>query len=130
MIQASLTDRSGRDAHERRCIRYNQPMGIWQQVSSLFVGSTDPSQSAALAQENPDVREVVSEVRRLRALPSEQRVLPSGRLGEAVTELLAGVERLSDPEVLRLHFAHICMYPAGLSSTTWSHPGIDRDLRL
>lgn len=50
------------------------------------------------------------EVLGLRALPAEQRILPAGLFGQAVAELLAGVERLSDVEVWQLHGAHYGMY--------------------
>lgn len=64
---------------------------------------------------SPDVQEVVGELLRLRALPGEQRVLPAGRLGQAAAELLAGVEPLSDTEVLRLYGAYLAMYRDALS---------------
>ena len=104
----------GEDSQRWKGIGYTELMGIWRRVTSVFFEGSKVTEAAEQAQSHPDVRDVVGEVLMLRALPAEKRVLPVGRLGQAVAELLPGVERLRDAEVLPLHAAHIGMYHRAL----------------
>lgn len=110
-------------------------MGIWQRVASWISIASGGSRSTEPAQGHPSLKDVVPEVLHLRALPTNQRILPTGPLGQAVAELLAGVERLSDVEVRRLHGAHASMYlnpvlatPSGLSLVRLSDIATDRQV--
>jgi hypothetical protein len=108
-------------------------MGIWQRVTSWISIASGGSRSTEPAQGHPNLKDVVPEVLHLRALPADQRILPTGLFGQAVAELLAGVERLSDVEVLWLHGVHSSMYlnpvlatPSGLSLARLTDIAADR----
>jgi len=110
-------------------------MGIWQRVTSWISIDSGRSRSTEPVPDDWDLKDVVPEVLRLRALPAEQRVLPAGLFGQAVAELLAGVERLSDIEVWQLHGAHYGMYlnlvskpPSGFSLARLADIAADRQV--